>query len=192
MKVLNLDKKEKEMHLNLLCKKILRKIRRRVPSVSELRGKGAIIGDNCHIHGSLDDGHEFLVTIGDNVTLASGCKLFTHDGSTKKILGYSKVGRIDIGSDVFIGASSIVLPNVKIGSKVIIGAGSVVTKDIPNNSVAVGNPARVVGTYEAYVEKAIKQFETLPTWDTHYSKKTDDEKQEMREALLEYGYGFDI
>lgn len=56
----------------------------------------------------------------------------------KKILGYSRVGRIDIGNDVFIGASSIVLPNVKIGDKVIVGAGSIVTKDIPDNSVVVG------------------------------------------------------
>ncbi len=130
--------------------------------------------------------------MGDNVTLASGCKLLTHDGSTKKILGYSKVGRIDIGSDVFIGAASIVLPNVKIGSKVIVGAGSVVTKDIPDNSVAVGNPAQIIGTYDAYVNKTKIQFETLPIWNTHYSLKSDDEKRQMREALLESGYGFDL
>lgn len=151
-----------------------------------------VIGTNCHIYGSIDDGHEFLVTIGDNVTLASGCRLLTHDGSTKKILGYSRVGRIDIGNDVFIGAASIVLPNVKIGSRVIVGAGSIVTKDIPDNSIVVGNPARVVGTYDDYVEKTKKQFETLPTWDTHYSKKTALEKQQMKAALSESGYGFDI
>jgi len=85
-----------------------------------------------------------------------------------------------------------VLPNVKIGNKVIIGAGSIVTKDIPDNSVAVGNPARVIGTYDDYVEKSKKQLETLPTWDTHYSKKTNEEKQHMKDTLLESGYGFDI
>ena len=180
------------MNINIFVQKIARKIQGRGPSVAELRSRGAVIGDNCHIYGSIDSGHEFLVTIGDNVTLASGCTLLAHDGATKKILGYSRVGRIDIGNDVFIGASSIVLPNVKIGSKVIVGAGSIVTKDIPDNSVAVGNPAKVIGTYDAYVEKTKAQFESLPMWDTHYSKKTDEEKQQMRKALSKGGYGFDV
>lgn len=165
---------------------------RRSPSVSELRLRGVTIGENCHIYGSVDNGHEFLVSMGNNVTLASGCSLLTHDGSTKKILGYSRVGRIDIGNDVFIGASSIVLPNVKIGNKVIVGAGSIVTENIPDNSVVIGNPARIIETYDEYINKCKKQFETLPKWHTHYSRKTDEEKQHMREALLESGYGFDL
>ena len=160
--------------------------------VDEYRKRGAVIGENCHIYGSIDNGHEFLVTMGNNVTLASGSRLLTHDGSTKKLVGYSKVGRIDIGDDVFIGAMAIVLPNVKIGSRVVIGAGSVVAKDIPDNSIVVGNPARVVGTYDAYEKKNKMLFETSPVWDTHYSQKTEAEKQEMRDALLESGFGFDV
>lgn len=116
------------MKFKVLMKKLWRKVRGGNPDVYELRLRGVSIGENCHIYGSIDYGHEFLVTIGDNVTLASGSKLLTHDGSTKKILGYSRVGRIDIGNDVFIGASSIVLPNVKIGDKVIVGAGCIVTR----------------------------------------------------------------
>ena len=180
------------MNFRLFCMKIIRKITGRAPTLAELRSKGVVIGDNCHIYGSIDAGHGFLVTIGDNVTLAGGCTLLTHDGSTKKIVGYSRVGRIDIGNDVFIGAGSIVLPNVKIGNKVIVGAGSIVTKDIPDNCVVVGNPARVIGTYDAYVEKTKKQFETLPKWDTYYTKKTNEERLQMKEALSQSGYGFDV
>ncbi len=180
------------MKIKLVVKKIIRKIRGGNPTLSELRCSGATIGKNCHIYGSIDNGHEFLVTMGDNVTLASGCRLLTHDGSTKKILGYSKVGRIDIGNDVFIGASSIVLPNVKIGSKVIIGAGSVVTKSIPNNSVAVGNPARIIGTYDDFVDKNKKLFKAVPIWDINCTKKSDEQKLEMKEALSQSGYGFDL
>ena len=179
------------MKLRLLMKKIARRILGRAPSVTELRQKGAVIGENCHIYGSIDNGHEYLVTIGNNVTLASGSRLLTHDGSTKKILGYSKIGRIDIGDDVFIGAYSIVLPNVKIGSRVVIGAGSIVSRDIPDNSVAVGSPAKVIGTYDDYESKNRKLFEVSPVWETHYSKKTDKEKQEQREVLLKRGIGFD-
>lgn len=180
------------MKFKLLLKKIMRRIKGGYPSIEELRLSGAVIGDNCHIYGSIDNGREFLVTIGDNVTLASGCRILTHDGSTKKILGYSRIGRVDIGNDVFIGAAAIVLPNVKIGNKVIVGAGSVVTKDILDNSVVVGNPARVIGTYDAYVDKVQKQFNSSPKWVTHYSKKFNEEKIEMREKLLESGIGFDL
>lgn len=180
------------MKLRLLWKKILRKIRGGYPTIEEWRLRGVTIGNNCDIYGSIDWGHEFLVSMGDNVTLASGCKLLTHDGSTKKIVGYSRVGRIDIGNDVFIGADAIVLPNVKIGSKVIIGAGSIVTKDIPDNSVVVGNPAKVIGAYDDYVRKVKEQFEILPIWNTHFAQKTIEEKQQMKKALSESGYGFDV
>lgn len=172
-------------------KTFLGKIKRRIQGGS-LSGKGVVMGENCHIYGIVDHGHEFLVTMGDNVTLASGSRLLTHDGSTKKILGYSKVGRIDIGSDVFIGAGAVVLPNVKIGNRVVVGAGSVIAKDIPDNSVVVGNPAKVIGTYDAFVEKNKALFEKSPVYKTHYSKKTDTEKQEMRDTLKDTGFGFDI
>ena len=175
---------------------VLRKFKRLLHGgnlpVEEYRRCGAQIGENCHIYGSLDNGHEYLISIGDNVTLASGSRILTHDGSTKKILGYSKVGRVDIGNDVFIGAASIILPNVRIGNRVIVGAGSVVTKSIADNSVAVGSPARVVGTYDDFVKKNQELFEKSPVQKTHYSQKTEEEKQAMKEALLDSGYGFDV
>ena len=56
---------------------------------------------------------------------------------------------ITVGNNVWIGAGTTVLAGVTIGDNVTIGAGSVVVKDIPSNSVAVGNPARVVRTIKA-------------------------------------------
>lgn len=53
-------------------------------------------------------------------------------------------GNVYIGNNCFLGVGVIVLPNVHIGDECIIGAGSVVTKDIPSNSIAVGNPAKVI------------------------------------------------
>lgn len=64
-----------------------------------------------------------------------------------------KKGKITIGSNVFIGADSMLLYDISVGNNVIIGAGSVVTKDIPDGSVAAGVPCRVIGTFEDFVEK---------------------------------------
>ena len=65
-------------------------------------------------------------------------------------------GEINIGDNVFIGSNSTILYDVTIGDNVIIGAGSLVNKDIPNGSVAAGVPARVIGSFDEYRTKLIK------------------------------------
>jgi maltose O-acetyltransferase len=104
----------------------------------------------------------WLITIGDNVTLAPRVHILAHDASTQIPLGHTKIGLVTIGDNVFIGAGSIVLPNVQIGNNVIVGAGSVVTRDIPDNSVAVGNPATVVLKTSEFVEKNKEKLNTSP------------------------------
>ena len=59
-------------------------------------------------------------------------------------LGAGSHGLPIIGDNVFLGANVVVIGNVKIGNNVAVGAGSVVVKDIPDNSVVVGNPARII------------------------------------------------
>ncbi len=89
------------------------------------------MGKNVQLINSFLDycfGH--LITIGDNVVITNAA-ILAHDGSTQLSLGYSKIGRVDIGSNVFIGYGSIVLPNTRIGNNVIVGAGTIVTRDIP-------------------------------------------------------------
>lgn len=100
---------------------------------------GLKIGSNCNIMDEciIDPGHSFLITIGNNVTLAPRVHILAHDASTKRHIGYTVIGKVNIGNNVFIGAGSIILPNTIIGDNVILGAGSVVKHNIPNNSVAV-------------------------------------------------------
>ncbi|MBC6988835.1 sugar O-acetyltransferase [Hymenobacter sp. BT491] len=87
------------------------------------------------------------VSIGDNVFIAPNVVLTTAghpiDAATR-ISGLEFAHPITIGHNVWLGAGVIVLPGVEIGDNVTVGAGSVVTRSIPSNSVAVGNPCRVI------------------------------------------------
>ncbi len=141
----------------------------------------------------MDISHCWLISIGNDVTLAPGVRLIAHDASPKKWAGYTKIGLISIGNNVFIGAQSVVLNNVKIGNNVVIGAGSVVTRDIPDNSVACGNPARVVGTFDKYSEKINGLLSEKPIFGYDYTVGGNidaQKKQEMIELLKVNGIGF--
>lgn len=140
----------------------------------------------------LDPAHCWLIEIGDNVTMAPRVHILCHDASTKQFLGYTKIGRVTIGDNVFIGAESVVLPGVTIGSNVIIGAGSVVTHDIPENTVAVGSPARVIGSLDKYLEKEKARMETAPCYGEDYTLRQDVsmEKKLQQKAELAGKIGY--
>lgn len=134
----------------------------------------------------LDPGHCWLIEIGDNVTLAPRVHILCHDASTKQFLNYTKIGRVTIGNNVFIGAESVVLPGVTIGDNVVIGANSTVTHDIPSNSVAVGSPARVISTLDAYLEKEKERMKDAPCYGEEYTLRQNvpmEKRIEQKETL---------
>lgn len=140
----------------------------------------------------LDPAHCWLITIGDNVTMAPRVHILCHDASTKQFLNYTKIGRVNIGNNVFIGAESVVLPGVTIGDNVIIGANSTVTHDIPENSVAVGSPARVICTLEEYLNKERSRMESAPCYGEEYTlrQNVSMEKRMEQKAALEGRIGY--
>lgn len=103
-----------------------------------------------------------------------------------------RVGRVTIEDNVFVGAGVIILPGVTIGKNSIIGAGAVVAKDIPEDSVVVGNPAKVIGSASAYIEKNKAMMNDTNVWNTHYAQKSQEEKAQMLEALTKTRIGYDI
>lgn len=160
-------------------------------TAEELKKRGVTVGKNLNNYGIIDNGHGYLVTIGDDVTI-SAARILTHDGSTKIWTGYSKIGRVTIGSRVFIGAGAIVLPNVTIGDDVIIGAGAIVNHDIPSNSVAVGNPARVICSLSDYIDKNKTMIENGLVWETYWRDKSQEEIDDIKSKLVDGKWGFDI
>lgn len=134
----------------------------------------------------LDPAHCWLIEIGDNVTMAPRVHILCHDASTKKFLNYTKIGRVTIGNNVFIGAETVVLPGVTIGSNVIIGANSTVTHDVPDGTVVAGSPARVICSLEEYLQKERTRMETAPCYGEEYTLRQDvsmDKRMEQKAAL---------
>ena len=156
---------------------------------------GVQIGENCKFQFgvTIDYSHYWLIKIGNNVTLAPNVHILAHDASTKNDLNYTKIGLVEIGNNVFIGAGSIILPGVSIGNNSVIGAGSVVSKNIPENSVAAGNPCRVIVDKESYIEKQRKLMLDGNSFDESFTLRgniTEANKKKMIEALEKHKNGF--
>ena len=144
-------------------------------------GKGVTVMKNC------DFGSEpYLITLGDNVRISNDVSFITHDGGSWVFRRYEgeyknvvRFGRISVGDDTFLGARSVILPNVHIGKNCVIAAGAVVTKDIPDGSVAAGVPAKVLCSTEEYAER---MKERMPEdWDTLEFEKN---KREYLEKVV--------
>jgi acetyltransferase-like isoleucine patch superfamily enzyme len=138
---------------------------------------GVKLGSNCRIYTQNFGSEPFLITIGDRVTITSGVKILTHDGSTWLVrdgsgVRYQKYAPVTIGNDVFIGVNSIIMPGVSVGNRVIIGAGSVVTKSVPDNTVVAGTPARFIMDFDSY-EKKIKEVCVLDNELSHVKNYKD-------------------
>ena len=110
---------------------------------------GVSIGKGCNIlAGSI---------ISNSVTLGKGCIVYynaiiTHDCDIGDFVEISPaaniLGRVNVGDYSHLGSNSTILPNITIGKNVVVGAGAVVTKDVPDNSVVVGIPAKIIKTLD--------------------------------------------
>lgn len=148
----------------------------------------ASMGDGCSVQQRTLPLYPNLIRIGNNVHIASNVGFLTHDvthlmlnksDTAKSLSGghyfQEKLQCIQIGDNVFIGAGSRILYDVRIGSNVVIGAGAIVSRDIPDNSVAAGIPAKVIGSFEDFVQKRAQE--------TNYPRSLLPRHEEISEKL---------
>jgi acetyltransferase-like isoleucine patch superfamily enzyme len=137
--------------------------------LERVKRAGLQIADDCHLGGWPSWGSEpYLISIGRRVAIAGRVTFITHDGGTwvfrreKRYEHVIKYGRITIHDNSFIGNRAILMPGIEIGPNSVVAAGAVVTRSVPPDSVAVGAPARVLMTREAYAEQSLA---AMPDYD---------------------------
>lgn len=124
------------------------------------RSLGVTLGNECDLAKDITWGSEpYLITIGNHVQITSGVRFFTHGASwvfRRQIPTFDCFGKILIKDNVYIGNCALILPGVTIGNNVVIGAGTIVTKSIPDNSIVVGNPGRVINNIQNLYDRMMK------------------------------------
>lgn len=114
--------------------------------------------------------------------ITHGVKFITHDGglwvlrNLGRLSDEDKVGKIVIKDNCNIGWNVIIMPGVTIGENCVIGAGAIVTKDIPDNSIAVGVPAKVIESIDEYYAKNKNKY-------VHTKSMSSNEKRKYFESL---------
>ena len=127
------------------------------------RKEGVQIGEECEIYSKNLTTEPYLLRIGDHVKISAGAYFVNHYGAAwilrEKLPNIQAFGPITIKNNCYIGKNVIVFPNVTIGNNCIIRTGSVVISNIPDNSIAMGSPARVIGHVDELKKDCIKKWE---------------------------------
>lgn len=114
-----------------------------------------------------DGGNYSLIELGEGVTISSNIRILTHDWApytVVKSLGIfpdkpvGRFGKCIIGDYSFIGTNSVLMPGVEIGKGCIIGAGTVVRGKIPDHSIVIGNPGKIIGNTKDYLNKRMPEI----------------------------------
>lgn len=142
------------------------------------------LGKNCFFSTTYFGTEPKHVSIGSNVWLATRVNFITHDVSVHMVSNYlaekkiyfDYVGYIKLGSNIFIGANSTIMPNVEIVDNVIIGSNSIVTKHILEPGVYVGQPLRKIKTFEEYCNDSIIKHTNYP-WKSLLKDKKGNKKR---------------
>ena len=145
------------------CLFIIKKLQylRTCSRIKRLVNNGMQLGENVTIMPSvrIDDEYAFLIKIGNNCSLSHRTNILAHDATAFKLAnGHTRLQKVILHDNVFIGNNVIILPGCTIGPNVVIAAGSVVNKDIPPNSCVAGVPARRYQSFDDFLKICEKQI----------------------------------
>lgn len=149
-------------------------------------GRYYSIGDDCAIWPYTNVTDPEYTKLGNNVRIGA-CTLLGHDGSINMLnkafkMKLDKVGKIELKDNVFIGHGAIVLPGVTIGPNAIVAAGAIVSKDVAENSIVAGVPARHIGTVSDLVIKLEDETNQLP-WSSLIKKREGSYDADLEPTL---------
>lgn len=161
----------------LLIKSFSKLFRNKNLLINYYRHQGINIGNNVNIFSDIVSSEPYLISIGDNSTISTNVTLLTHDASIGALLNrnvYSDlIGEIKIGANCFIGSGAIILYGVSLANNIIVAAGSVVTKSFNEENLIIGgNPAKIIGKTDDYINKNKPNFFSL-----HKLSKKNRKKQ---------------
>lgn len=148
-----------EIFLQKLFMKTFGAVYASIDHVGFAKWTGVNMGSDVHIYGNpskMFGSEPWLIKLGSHVHITTDVLFITHDGGTllfrHQIPDLEITAPIIVGDFVYIGVRSVILPGVKIGNNCIIAAGSIVSKDIPDNSVVGGIPAKFIKYTSEYFE----------------------------------------
>jgi len=154
--------------------------------IRRLMARGLVVGKNVTIQYSaqIDDVYPYLIRIGDNCSISNEVRILAHDATPFKFTnGYTRLGKVEIRDNCFIGERAIILPGVTIGPNVLIAAGAVVNRDIPPNSCAAGVPARVYARFDDLIERHKQRIEERSVFE--YSDLSSKVEVRLRNKVWE-------
>lgn len=136
--------------------------------INYLVKSGMELGEGSRIERDVSFGSRpYLVKIGKHVDISRRVSFITHDGADTWLSDTHDEDErskyrdyIEVNDDSFIGIGAIILPGISIGPRSIVGAGAVVTRDVPQNTVVIGNPAREVCSVDVYL--SMKKHQSVP------------------------------
>jgi serine acetyltransferase len=136
-------------------------------TIRRMRLQGLQAPDSFYIatRVSIDPGFAWAVEIGADATLSANVQIIAHDSAMFRATGYTLVRPVKIGVRSYIGAGVTILPGAVIGDGAVVGAGSVVSGEIPAGTVAVGNPARVIGSARELVDRHLQALDEIPRFE---------------------------
>jgi maltose O-acetyltransferase len=159
---------------------------------------GLTLGKNVTIMPGafIDPRYSFLISIGNNCSLSNGVIIVAHDAAPFKFTnGYTRLGKVVIKDNCYIGTNAIILPGVTIGPNVLIAAGSVVNKNIPPNSCVAGVPARVYSNFDEFIKNHEDIIRSRPSYDyKDFNSPSNEFKEKIKKLLDEeqvYVKGFE-